>query len=197
MKKNTSKKAIALLALLITLIAVFAVISFADESTDAMIAIEADEELMSHRVHTKTLESDGYIGIPVELSVFYDTKGNTRTATPGFMVNGGTPVAIYVVNTKIDRIGTDSDVDIIKSLLARDFIVVVADYLNSFKAKSPNLDWSVQEIRRYINVGDHISEADSIPKGGYKPSYMIYENKKFVIKINTELRKFISPEFLP
>ena len=173
MKKNTSKKAIALLALLITLIAVFAVISFADESTDAMIAIEADEELMSHRVHTKTLESDGYIGIPVELSVFYDTKGDTRTATPGFMVNGGTPVAIYVVNTKIDRIGTDSDVDIIKSLLARDFIVVVADYLNSFKAKSPNLDWSVQEIRRYINVGDHISEADSIPKGGYKESFVV------------------------
>ena len=173
MSKNLKKKLTVLFALIISLFALFSVFSLASEKTDAMIAIEADAEIMSHRVHTKTLDSDGYIGIPVELSVFYDTENGTRKATPDFMVNGGTPVAMYVVNTRAERVGTDSDVEIIKSLLDRDFIVVVVDYLNNSKAKSPNLDWSAQEIRRYINVGNHISEADCIPKGGYKESFVV------------------------
>ena len=151
----------------------FAVFAYADTPTDAMVAIEADEELMSHLVHTKKLSSEGYIGIPVELSVFYDTKNGTRNATPDFMVNGGTPVAIYVVNTKVERIGTDSDVDIIKSMLDRDFIVVVVDYLNHAKATETNLGWSTQELRRYINIGNHISEVACIPKGSYKESFVV------------------------
>ncbi len=173
MNKTISKRLIIVFSLILALGAVLTVFAFADAPTDAMVAIEADEELMSHLVHTKKLSSDGYIGIPVELSVFYDTKSGTRNATPGFMVNGGTPVAMYVVNTKAERVGTDSDVDIIKSMLQRDFIVVVVDYLNHSKATDSNLDWSVQEIRRYINVGNHISEASCIQKGSYKESFVV------------------------
>ena len=173
MNKKISKKLILVLSLILALAAVFAVFAYASDETDAMVAIEADEELMSHLVHTKTLESDGYIGIPVELSVFYDTKVGTRKATPDFMVNGGTPVAMYVVNTNTERVGTDSDVDIIKSMLERDFIVVVLDYLNNSKTKPSAIDWSTQEIRRYIGVGNHISEASCIPKGSYKENFVV------------------------
>jgi len=173
MKRKMSKKLIFAFSLVLALAAIFAVFTYASEDVDAMIAIEADEELMSHLVHTKTLETDGYIGIPVELSVFYDTKNGTRTATPDFMVNGGTPVVMYVVNTKTERVGTDSDVDIIKSMLERDFIVVVLDYMNDQKTKPSDIDWSVQEIRRYIGVGNHISEASCIPNGSYKENFVV------------------------
>ena len=72
------------------------------ERKGAMIEIE--ESLGEYRLgEVKRIDKDGYIGIPVQLSVYH--KGDAPV-TSGV---GGTPVILYVVNANIERIGTKSD----------------------------------------------------------------------------------------
>ena len=86
---------------------------------DAMEAIEKDDTLNAYRQgETQSFEDDGYIGIPYEVTVYYDYKGK-GAAVPGYMTLGATPVVLYVVNANVERIGTDSDTDIIKSMIDR------------------------------------------------------------------------------
>ena len=119
---------------------------FAGDSArpDAMQEIEAS--FASYKTgDTVTVENDGYIGIPVKVTAYYDTsKGDI---IPGA---DGTPIIIYVVNTMVERIGTDSDTAIIQSMLDRGYIVAVFDYMNNAKAVSPDLDYSVTYIRNLI-----------------------------------------------
>ena len=111
--------------------------------SDAMPAINAAH--LDKRQGTQTLENDGYIGIPVELSLYFDTQNHTVKS--GY---GGTPVILYVVNANFERIGTQSDAEIIESMLARGYIVVTVDYKNNSRAASPALDTSLQHIRSSI-----------------------------------------------
>lgn len=55
--------------------------------------------------------------------------------------DGSNPVAMYVIGHGEDRIGTDSDVSIIRDLL-EEYIVVVLDYQNAERAISPYLEKS-------------------------------------------------------
>lgn len=55
--------------------------------------------------------------------------------------NSDNPVALYVINHGEERVGTDSDVSIIRDLLD-EYIVVVLDYQNAEKAVSPYLEES-------------------------------------------------------
>ena len=119
MKTRSKAVAIALLVCLaITLVPVTLAVGTlaAEKGEDAMIGINA--ELSEYKLgETVRLASDGYIGIPVEYTVFFDTKGGTVSAVPGYQ--NGTPVILYVVNTNTVKAGTESDSSIIKSMLDR------------------------------------------------------------------------------
>ena len=138
-------------------------VSFA--SNDAMLEIEqslADK----YRIGDVVKTDDGYIGIDVEYSVYFDRASTVK--------NGyhGTPVILYVVNTSTDRTGTESDTKIISSMLERGYVVVVLDYKNSPKAKTPDLDWSIQGLKMRLNSGEIFSD-DIFPKGEYSDTYVV------------------------
>ncbi len=118
---------------------------------------------------TVTVSDDGYIGIPVELTVYYDYASHGKV-TPGY---NGTPIILYVINTVTERIGTDSDVDIISSMLARGYAVVVADYLNDSKAVSPALEYSVQKIRTKLKSGTFFTDKTVFPTGTYYENHCV------------------------
>ncbi len=154
--------------MLAVIVAIFAAITvFANEDkevTDAMTDIEA-ALAADYRVSDGVISiaDDGYIGIPVELSVYLD---KSTEVVPGVAFDA-TPIAVYVVNSKIERIGTDTDVNIIKDMLERGYMVVILDYLNNSRAVSPDLDWSVQGLRASIKNGKYFDGIEQIPKGSY------------------------------
>ena len=114
--------------------------------------IEIEENFSAYRLgDVQRISSDGYIGIPVQLSVYYD--GEERV-TSGI---GGTPLILYVINTATERIGTKTDTQIIRSMLDRGYLVCVVDYLENGKATTPALDWSLQTLRANINAGKYFS----------------------------------------
>ena len=136
------------------------------DAEDAMSAIEA--ELSEYKIgNTVSVAKDGYIGIPVEVSVYHG-GGSVVTG------NGvdATPIVVYVVNTRVPRIGTDSDTDIISSMIERGYIVVIFDYLNSYKAISPDLDWSVQGLRANVTNGTYLKGA-GLPSGTYNNNMVV------------------------
>ena len=170
MKSRSTKKTtlIVLIACILTLTAIFSVISFAKNENDAMEEITAafSDKQIGDKVR---LENDGYIGIPVELTTYYDynTFGPAKT---GYY---GTNVVLYFVNTKAERIGTETDVNIIGSMLERGYAVVVVDYLNSSRAKSPDLDWSSQIVRVSATNGTCFTDKTVFPSGTYYDTHVV------------------------
>ncbi|MBP3605266.1 MAG: Ig-like domain-containing protein, partial [Clostridia bacterium] len=129
--------------------------------------IEIEENFSAYRLgDVQRLASDGYIGIPVQLSVYYDGE---EGVTSGI---GGTPLILYVVNTATERIGTKTDTQIIRSMLDRGYLVCVIDYLESAKATTPALDWSLQSLRANINAGKYFSGM-GIPTADYKETFVV------------------------
>lgn len=117
---------------------------------------------------TQSVANDGYIGIPVKISVYYDSaKGN---AVPGY---NGTESILYVVGSKAERIGTKTDTEIISSMLERGYIVTVVDYLNNEKAISPDLDWSVQGIRTKLVAGDYFNSSYLPKTTSYRETFVV------------------------
>ncbi|MBQ9785750.1 MAG: hypothetical protein IJW29_09630 [Clostridia bacterium] len=152
---------------LTSLIAWAGTLSENDTESNAMTAILADGVLgLSKQGDTQSFADDGYIGIPYEVTVYYDYATHGK-ATAGFMTEGATPVILYVVNTRAERIGTDSDVSIIKSMLDRGYIVVVADYLNNAAAISPALEWSTQLLRAKAVAGNYFTDSTVFESGTY------------------------------
>ena len=101
MKKRTRLLAFLLaLFMLVTAFPLTALSVLADGANnetkeDAMTAIKADAELSAFkRGDTVRYETDGYIGIPVELTVYYDYAAFGMT-NPGY---NGTVTILYVVN---------------------------------------------------------------------------------------------------
>ncbi|MBE6635453.1 MAG: hypothetical protein E7617_04560 [Ruminococcaceae bacterium] len=162
-------KLLALVVMLILLsVSLVAVIVSADSPADAMTEIEA--ALSDFKVGTTTeLTDDGYIGIPMEISAYFDAENHI--AKTDYMANGGTPVIIYVVNTRTVRTGTETDVNIIRSMLERGYIVTVFDYLNHAKAVSPAIDWSVQLLRKNTSQGKYFN-GGVIPTGTYPETFV-------------------------
>lgn len=135
-----------------------------------MAAILADETLAQYKKgDTITIANDGYIGIPVELTTYYDASKPTK---PGYAVDA-TNLVLYVVNARFERIGTDSDVDIIKSMIDRGYIVTVLDYKNNAKAVSPDLDFSLQAVRASVVAGKHFADKTVFASGSYYNSFVV------------------------
>ncbi len=179
MKKRT--KALSLLLLLCMIISLLPTnlfVAYAEdaaitEKVDAMEAIKGDSALSAYmQGETQKYSDDGYIGIPYEITVYYDVQTH-GASTPGYMTLGGTPVILYVVNADFERVGTDSDVSIIKSMLARGYAVVVVDYLNNGKAKSPALEWSTQLIRAKMDSGDFFLDKAIFASGTYQDTIVV------------------------
>lgn len=140
-----------------------------EAEADAMTDILADSELSRHRIgSTQTVENDGYIGIPVEITVYYDaTRG---AAKPGY---GGTPVILYIVNINEERVGTEADTVILSSMLSRGYAVAVADYKNHESAVCPSLEYSVQKLRTRLKNGDFFTDKALFPNGAYHESHAV------------------------
>lgn len=159
----------SLLFVLTLLTVVFAITltSYA-EGDDAMTAIE--ESLMDYRCADITKEAnDGYLGIPVEVSVYKDPSVSVKS---GKAIDA-TPIIIYVVNTQVERIGTESDVSIIRSMLDRGYVVVIFDYLGNTKAVSPALDYSVQTLREKVTKGNFFSGLSGFGGGSYNNNFVV------------------------
>lgn len=133
---------------------------------DAFVKIKAELAEYQHG-ETLTVEDDGYIGISVDITVYNDPsvayvptaeeemEYPYDTTEPNYAsfekkYPGGKPVILYVINTNTVRYGTDSDVEIITSLLAEGYVVLVVDYKNEKRSAPPDLDWSLQLLRTKI-----------------------------------------------
>ena len=159
---------IALALLLCTLLGLLPVTVLADGVANAGVKsnamTESEATLGQYKDGaTKTVADDGYIGIPVDVSVYRDV---TKPVKSGYDIDA-TPFIIYVVNSGAQRVGTDSDSDIILSMIERGYVVVVFDYKNNAKAVSPELDWSVQKMRASVTNGTYVSEITELPKANY------------------------------
>ena len=166
---------ILVLCTLVTLVPITAISAFAQGSAlqeDAMDEINKDGELALYKQgQTLSNADDGYIGIPYKVTVYYDSaKG---AAKPGYMTNGATPVILYVVNADFERIGTDSDVSIIKSMIKRGYAVAVLDYLNDAKAVSPALDYSAQLLRSELASGAFFENKEIFTEGPYQDNIIV------------------------
>lgn len=123
--------------------------------TDAMPEIE--NSLSRYKLgNTQTINNDGHIGIPFELTVFFDSSNTVEYGC------NGTPIILYTINTYTRRFGTDSDVSIIQSMLDRGYVVVVLDYKNNTKATCPALDWSAQRIRSRLMTGEFFKNINNL-----------------------------------
>ena len=172
MRKSRFLKFALLLILTLSLTVISAVVSTAndEEGVDMMAAILADETLAQHKQgDTITIADDGYIGIPVELTIYYDASKPTKSGNAVDATN----LILYIVNADFERIGTDSDVDIIKSMIDRGYIVTVLDYKNHRKAKSPDLDFSIQLLRDKIYKGNYFTDRSVFMAGDYPNSFVV------------------------
>ena len=169
MKKNIIKTSLVLISLVMILSCILTVFSFADESlTDAMTDIKSalsDKQISE----TITIENDGYIGISIELTTYYDFASHGK-AKAGY---NGTPYVTYVVNTRTERIGALSDTEIISSMLERGYIVSVLDYKNDPRAISPDLDWSAQTVREDIYKGKYLFDTTVFEIGEYSTNFIV------------------------
>ena len=102
-------------------------------------------DIADYLVCSESLEDDGYIGIPVRISTY--TKGSPTDMTQ---------VITYVMNHAMPRIGTEEDTPILTDFLNDGYIVVILDYLSNEKAVSPDLDWSILNLRTQINKGAYL-----------------------------------------
>ena len=176
MKRINKKALILVIALVALIMSCFAIFALADDGdkTDAMIAINADEKLQGAFLKKMTLADDGYIGIPAELSFYYDYATHGKANPIGYLDPEGDAVALYVVNSNVERIGTKSDAEIIGGLLDRGYVVAVLDYLNNEKAKTPDIDWSAQGIREKLYKGSYFSDiSDKVGVGTYVTNFII------------------------
>ena len=141
-------------------------------SPDATEQIYADAALEELRIGEKvTLSDDGVIGVPVGLDVYYDsTKG---TATAGYGSDGATPVILYVVNANVTRTGTESDSTILRRMLSRGWIVLLADYGNYTAAQGEKLDYSVQSLRARMAAGEFFGDKNVFADGTYHENFIV------------------------
>lgn len=168
-----------LICMLLTSLPSAAIAVFAADTKMLTIDEDAMEEIKENTVlsqykqgDTQSFNDDGYIGIPYEVTVYYDYAGK-GPAIPGYMTAGATPVILYVVNAVFERIGTDSDVSIITSLIERGYAVAVLDYKNNAKAISPDLEWSAQLLRSKLAGGYYFADKTVFPDGTYQDNVIV------------------------
>ncbi len=161
---------LALVLLVCCLTVIMTSVSAADEIevVGAMSTIK-DEFDAKYLAQATVRADDSYVG-KIQYTAYYDTaKGAIKTGYEG------TPVILYSINhPAIERIGTDSDVDIIQSMLDRGYVVIVLDYLNNPKATSPAIESSSQVLRQNLRSGkgNILSNRTYFPSGTYPENFL-------------------------
>ncbi len=163
---------IAIILVLTNLFAVMPLAAFASvvgEEEDAMEDINKSEIIKDFKIDSEPqlVADDGYIGIPVEITVFYN---GDKPATPGY---NGTPIIMYLVNTKAERVGRTTDDVIIKSMLDRGYAVAVVDYKNNAKAVPGELEFSATELRLRLRTGEFFTDKTLFPAGEYMENHVV------------------------
>ena len=104
---------------------------------------------------------------------FEDTEINAQIKSYTFNKlnesDSSNPVAIYVIGHGEERVGTDSDVSIIRDLL-EEYVVVVLDYQNAENAVSPYLDESL-----------HLLKLDMMQNGAFLDGIAYNSNQTYLI----------------
>ncbi len=160
------KKFLAVLLLVMLVCTSIPAIPAADGAADSAKDLHA--ALSSYRVENSlSLADDGVIGIPVQLDLYY--KHAAGSVVPGF---NGTPVILYVIGTNTERIGTDSDTEILLPLLEKGYVIAVLDYKNHDSAAGQPLDFSVQAIRSRLKTGEFFTDS-VFPKGEYPENHVV------------------------
>lgn len=85
-------------------------------------------------VNRKILKDDSYVDGDIHINTYVKETDED------------TAVIVYIMNHAMQRVGTESDVDIINSFLDENEIVVTLDYLNNPNAVSPKIEHSVKAI---------------------------------------------------
>ena len=128
---------------------------------DAFVAI--DTALSAFRVGETLTVEDGFIGLPVRLTVYNDASViRCERARMGRLDDDCEPhnanhpreareVCLYLIHTALPRVGTGEDSEIIRDLLSRGMGVIVVDYGHDIRADVPDLDWSVQSLIDKMN----------------------------------------------
>ena len=106
------------------------------------------DEIDAYRKNFKYLSDDGKIGIPAAVTTYY--KGETS--------HSKTAVILYVMGyVGAKEVGKEDTLTILQDLLDEGYIVVTLDYIDDPRATTPNLDWSIQNIR--MNIRSYIPKA--------------------------------------
>lgn len=151
MKKSNGRKGwisrlIACLVLGATLVTGVCTAAFASgtiETVGEMVDIKA--KFASSLVQdTVRVENNAYVG-NMQYTVYHNKTGTIKTGYEG------TPIIIYTINhPSITRVGTDSNEEIITSMLNRGYVVIVLDFLNNSAITSTDLANCLQAFRQDI-----------------------------------------------
>ncbi len=170
-RKTTVRKislfvtAIAVLALLVGTVMVVT----AEENVQVVgEMVEIKEAFADYLVQDTARANDDHVG-DYQYTVYYDTsKGDVKTSY------FGTPVIVYTINhPAIERIGTDSNEKIIKSMLDNGYVVIVVDYLGNYDAVGYDLEISVQKFRTKVYNGDIFTNTEVFPSGKYRENFLV------------------------
>ncbi len=133
------KKLIAFLVAFSLLLTCFSSLLFINVSAKPAVSpatLSLREAFIADKKGEFEMADDGYIGIPVVLTTFVRESSELNKA-----------VILYVVGTNTERVGTDSDEEIVGDLLNQGYIVIVADYLNNPLATGTPLSYSLMYLQ--------------------------------------------------
>ena len=169
-KKTVKKLSFIIIAIALLVISVSAVMVSASDGIEVvgeMVDIKNNFDA-GYLVQDTARASDNYVG-DYQYTVYYDqSKGDVKTSY------FGTPVIVYTINhPAIERIGTDSNEKIIKSMLDDGYVVIVVDYLGNYDAVGYNLEISVQKFRYKVYNGDILTNTDVFPSGLYRENFLV------------------------
>ena len=110
------------------------------------------------------------VGLSVKVSVYSEEKRTKDKA-----------VILYIVNHSMPKVGTEEDLEIVKDLLSEGYVVVVLDYLNNPLAVSPEIEHSIQAVRKQLpEILEAIGEVDVTRRSYVLPSgYRIARNIEY------------------
>lgn len=97
------KKILSMVLCLCMIISCVPALSFADDAPSGGI-----DGLESYLKFQTTLQNDGYVGIPVDIYTYYNEEFNP---------DKDTTVIFYVINTNTERVGMESDYNILNDLI--------------------------------------------------------------------------------
>lgn len=130
-------------------------------------------EGLSSYLHASVQTKDNTVGLTVNIHTYYDESKDYTVASSG-KTNSTVPIGtvgsvsvLYVMNTNTERIGTDTDEKIVRSLLERGYFVLVLDYMNASAACGTDLDWSLQDIRQQLIGGSSVDGRKTYTAGTY------------------------------